>query len=1252
MRRDDRDDDAEETLVTVRVDPQPAGEPRTPPRQMGVGTQMRLLQSAGKSLTPGKYPALGSASPRPKLLSQRSLGASSVGGRSIAHSPSRSRRGSARAFPRWWCVTDRVRRDVIAVIDAAPSQRLLFLAILLALFLADVAACVSAPDEADVPIAIVMCACLVVITAEFLANTTCRDNYAWSFFFWMDLAGTVAIVADVAWLSGGWLDGTSTVGMGATLRAARAAKYGARAGKDLAAVIQCVRKFRSFRLFRPHAENAERRYTKGSSKERDERGGDAMSSSRMARDLRDAVSKNVAVIVILTVFAAPLLAWNDSDTIPAAYHDSITAVADVVGVGDSRITESVASGFFDFFAGSERKPVALTFGNRTWDWSGTFPRSGRSSDHLVLASGDCGGDVNNTGGACVVTELDIRLVNRWTAFLNIGLTLFVVFELVLVSALLTRVTNRLVVDPLTRVFANIRRNMDRIMGVLESGKKRQSLNFDDSSSDDDVDSMTHFEATIEKMSRLLTHVAGSGAQGSHVFNEYLNDENVDDNTRAWLTDMKGAGGTVNTKPTAPGRPADPEKRKSLGIEIPSPSAIRKKSGSAGTTPTRPAVKRSLSFKTMVGMADPSSKYLARGDPEAGAPSPVDKPTSPPRGISVHAVALEAAAASKRLSNHSDVTDETDDEDEFTRIPAGPELQMRQKRQRSRARALNAAAALAAAEELAIDLPDVDRDLINTWDFDSLAMTSEEIRAHVLLMFGSLGLLRVDCETPAHNSVDSDAAAAEGFCTPLALWNFVARIETGYNDNPYHNFRHAVDVTHTVYRYVTITEPRTHVTHVEKFALLVAALSHDLDHPGVNNAFLVNTKDRLATLYNDSSVLENSHIAFLYDLIATRQTRHAAVATRRPKPGALPRSDTHIGNARDTRRSSPSVCVSSDKSGIEAAPGAFPEPGANDEANIFAALDDSLYREVRRIIIATVLHTDMSHHFKMVSQMEVFYELHSEGIAANTRRVKRGIMVDCIYKKEEDRQFLLNVILHAADISNPVKPLDNYGKWSYRVVKEFFEQGDAERELGMTVSPMMDSATVNLAMSQINFIEFVVAPLYAVFGRLFPETSTTLARLVNNRMHYQALLERELDEVEPAGAKNRAGFVDGATPPPPGAHAGEGKTPEERSKERATTRARFRGMVEKHGIRHGAAGGLLGDSPPFRILMDAKTDTPLPPALTLEADGWLRRRSTDGEDGGGGGGAAAASSFGSRRGSASSSNTADGRSRMNSSSSSK
>jgi hypothetical protein len=66
----------------------------------------------------------------------------------------------------------------------------------------------------------------------------------------MDLAGTLAIVADVAWLSDGWLPDGSFMGMGATLRAARAAKYGSRAGKDLAAAIQFARTFRTLSLVR------------------------------------------------------------------------------------------------------------------------------------------------------------------------------------------------------------------------------------------------------------------------------------------------------------------------------------------------------------------------------------------------------------------------------------------------------------------------------------------------------------------------------------------------------------------------------------------------------------------------------------------------------------------------------------------------------------------------------------------------------------------------------------------------------------------------------------------------------------------------------------------------------------------------------------------------------------------------------------------------------------------------------------------
>ena len=226
----------------------------------------------------------------------------------------------------------------------------------------------------------------------------------------------------------------------------------------------------------------------------------------------------------------------------------------------------------------------------------------------------------------------------------------------------------------------------------------------------------------------------------------------------------------------------------------------------------------------------------------------------------------------------------------------------------------------------------------------------------------------------------------------------------------------MDVTHTVYRYVVLTEPRTHVTQVEKFALMIAALAHDLDHPGVSNAFLVNTKDELATVYNDSSVLENAHVARLYTIVNTRQVTKGSASAR--DDGAL---------------------------------------SSVDEANVFSGLDEDLYREVRKIIIAAVLHTDMSHHFKMVSQMEVFCERPQRpvSIAANTRRVERGLLVECVYDTPEDRLFVLRVILHAADVGNPVKPLKTYAKWADRVLRAFFAQGEKEKSLGIPVSPMMD-----------------------------------------------------------------------------------------------------------------------------------------------------------------------------------------------------
>ena len=52
--------------------------------------------------------------------------------------------------------------------------------------------------------------------------------------------------------------------------------------------------------------------------------------------------------------------------------------------------------------------------------------------------------------------------------------------------------------------------------------------------------------------------------------------------------------------------------------------------------------------------------------------------------------------------------------------------------------------------------------------------------------------------------------------------------------------------------------RRHLRPVETMAALVAAVCHDLDHPGKNEKFLIATRNPLTCMYGDSSVLENHH----------------------------------------------------------------------------------------------------------------------------------------------------------------------------------------------------------------------------------------------------------------------------------------------------------------------------------------------------------------------------------------------------------
>jgi hypothetical protein len=54
--------------------------------------------------------------------------------------------------------------------------------------------------------------------------------------------------------------------------------------------------------------------------------------------------------------------------------------------------------------------------------------------------------------------------------------------------------------------------------------------------------------------------------------------------------------------------------------------------------------------------------------------------------------------------------------------------------------------------------------------------------------------------------------------------------------------------------------------IELASMLIGGACHDHEHPGFNNAYLVEARDDIAIKYNDISVLENHHVASTFALL--------------------------------------------------------------------------------------------------------------------------------------------------------------------------------------------------------------------------------------------------------------------------------------------------------------------------------------------------------------------------------------------------
>ena len=258
-----------------------------------------------------------------------------------------------------------------------------------------------------------------------------------------------------------------------------------------------------------------------------------------------------------------------------------------------------------------------------------------------------------------------------------------------------------------------------------------------------------------------------------------------------------------------------------------------------------------------------------------------------------------------------------------------------------------------------------------------------------------------------------------------------------NTNPYHNVYHGFSVLSFSYSFVKRTDLLGKFPALDVFALLVSALCHDVDHPGNTNAFEIATDSELAQKHNDQSVLENHHCNVTFSVMRKKDC------------------DFLIGFSNTDRR------------------------------------------RFRKIVIQSILATDMSHHFELCSTLD---------------QIDKGQFHQNLMKQEKTdkfKQIICNVFVHTADLTAPVQPLVIALKWGKRVCQEFTNQVQKEEELGLESLPMMQGLEQkeNFLKSQQGFYKFVLRPLFKSVSRLWPDLNDLYLQLLNNEQYITDELDR-------------------------------------------------------------------------------------------------------------------------------------------------
>lgn len=300
----------------------------------------------------------------------------------------------------------------------------------------------------------------------------------------------------------------------------------------------------------------------------------------------------------------------------------------------------------------------------------------------------------------------------------------------------------------------------------------------------------------------------------------------------------------------------------------------------------------------------------------------------------------------------------------------------------------------------------------------------------------------------------------------SLCRFMKMVKTLYRDVTYHNWRHGFNVCHAAFWYCCFTKIKYILKPVEKLALCVAAICHDLDHRGCNNPYQKESTTELWKRYG-TSTMERHHLRMALEIIDMKSNKIF-----------------------------------------------FEE--------ILESMESSM-EEFVELVDECIISTDLSLYFgrkqgicnlaDRVAENEDFDWNSGSGEVAMP-----GTLTD--------RHLLRSLLMSASDIIAITKPWPIQFQVATVIYDEFFYQGDLEKQRSKenkASQAMVDRDNIaDIPKFQIGFINFICTPIYQSLSKIAPEVNCLLTSVSANKQNWQDLMDGKIQPPTKTPEKNPFG----------------------------------------------------------------------------------------------------------------------------------